>query len=265
MASSAALYSRMETLQGRVESLLERRLTCVHVTEKPRGYGCDCGKCAMCSERAWEPILAGFRVLTASMTAGARRLDADFVATVYERAADAALLGGGLPYFLACTSRLVGDVYPQMKAEGLPPSSRSHEFAALRYLYFGTVADNTLELNMQLRATSTTTRESPEMEFARSAVACVRRRDGISFLRRYSGATPAQKAVMVPCVALMRDEAARAIIRVYLKLETSIAQRLLLVSTREEVFKVLYEQQPELRKANGDAPGDLVKLRVMKR
>eukprot|EP00171_Calliarthron_tuberculosum_P015144 IDg15144t1 len=190
---SGAMLSRLRTLSSKAAELEAQGLTFVEAAS------------VSAAERAWGPVLAGFRVLTMSITASGQRLDPAFVAQVYECAADAALLGGGLPYFLTCVSRLLRDLYPQMQREG-EVSIRRNEFIAYSYLYFGTVAKAPVELNIQLCKMPRSAFGSKSVTFARRVVDSIRRNDGITFLRLYSQTSKREKAIMASCLSSMRDE-----------------------------------------------------------
>ncbi len=211
---------------------------------------------------AWEPILESFRVLTVSATASGERLDPSFTATMYEAAADAALLGGNLAFYLSCQSRLIGDLYPQLKHLGEPPPERADEFAGYNLLYFGVLTVDSTELAVQLRRLGDSS--SPGVLFALKAITCVLTQNAFGFLDLYMDATTRQRSVMQPRLEAMRDMAAQTIIRTYLSLETKHAQNLLHVHSTELVFKTILNQKPELAVHNKDHQAPVIILRVPK-
>ena len=182
---------------------------------------------------------------------------------VYEKAADTALFGGNLAFYLSCQSRLLRDIYP-INATKSSSDARHAEFAGYALLYFGVFAPNRLELVQLMRKMTPYIARQKCVKDAFEVIQAYRHRDGFRYIEYYSRADVRQRTLMSPKMPRMRRHGMLQIIKAYLKLEKDVAHAYLGMKTEDEFVQLLKEVRPDLVHVN-DQSGDIYRFRVVTR
>lgn len=253
------LLNNSSLIQHRLNELVDRsdlleRSNCSLVSSSP-SVSADA---AISGETAaiFEAILADFRELTMAVTASSEPGASRLAIPVYEAAADAALLGGNLDFYLVCQTRLLHDLYDyeqnlEEKEKGGPVSpSRLNEFVGYSLLYFGVFVHNGVELAKKFREMRRHTVRSPHVQYALSTITAYHTQDPISFLALYKKGNVRQRTILHPVLTFVQNLALKTIIKTYLQLERTYAVSLLGMASEDEFLRLLEAYRPELLPPN---------------
>lgn len=268
-----ALVNQPSLIEARLNDLLKRveqleLFDCSVVSSKP-DVSVDA---AVSGETAaiFEAILADFRELTMAVTAASSTstsspttsststpmclpptspspVDA-LAIPVYEAAADAALLGGNLDFYLVCQTRLLHDLYPPVILEGA--AKRRAEFVGYSLLYFGVFASDGLEVARRFRSLDRHCMASAFVRYAIDAVNAFRSLDAVRFIAMYKRGNVRQRTILHPALKGAQKLGLRTIIKANLSLNKGFATKLLGMTSDDEFLRMLETQRPDLLPLN---------------
>lgn len=247
----ALIEHRLADLRNRVDRL--EQFDCSVVSAKPE-VSVDA---TLSGETAaiFEAILADFRELTMAVTASplpeVKRLSID----VYEAAADAALLGGNLDFYLVCQTRLLRDLYEEHASDPMAISRRD-EFFAYSLLYFGVFTYDGIELARKFRRMDKKTLSSPYVRYAFSAINAIRNHDTVRFISLYKTGNVRQRTILHPALKVVQALGLKTLIKSYLQINRSYALSVLGMTSEEEFRRLLEAQRPDLVPLNEDYSSD---------
>lgn len=254
-----SLVNQPSLIEARLKALLQRveqleLFDCSVVSSKP-DVSVDA---AVSGETAaiFEAILADFRELTMAVTAASSTSTPnclpsaspsavdDLAIPVYEAAADAALLGGNLDFYLVCQTRLLHDLYPPVILEAA--AKRRAEFVGYSLLYFGVFASDGLEIARRFRSLDRHCRASPFVRYAIDAVNAFRSLDAIRFIALYKRGNVRQRTILHPALKGAQKLGLRTIVKANLTLNKAFAIKLLGMTSDDEFLRMLETQRPDL-------------------
>lgn len=211
----------------------------------------------------FEAILAEFRELTMAITASTQPEVHCLAIPVYEAAADAALLGGNLDFYLVCQTRLLRDLYNEHileeKGQGQGLSlTRMNEFVGYSLLYFGVFVHSSIELAKKFREMSRQTAASSQVQYALSAIIAYQTQDPIRFIALYKKGNVRQRTILHPTMKHVQKLALNAIIKSYLQLERTYAASLLGMASESEVLHLLEICRPDLLPPNSQPANNFI-------
>lgn len=181
LSSSASLVKEhLKDLTDRMDTLLRDKLTVLgrQEAEKPSPLGEEIYE-------EWETIQGRFRKLTMSITASSHSEVKELAIPVYEKAADASLYSGNLSFYLSCQTRLLKELYTELKPDVRRESSRYSEFIGNALLYFGVFHADNLELAQLMRGMDRNTAKTPAVERALSIISSFRNHNAWHVLEMY--------------------------------------------------------------------------------
>lgn len=257
------IQHRLDDLIARVDKL--ERLDRAIVSSRPDASV----DAAVSGETAaiFEAILADFRQLTITVTASSDPEANRLAIPVYEAAADAALLGGNLDFYLVCQTRLLRELYEEVqllkqREDGqVPPHPRLHEFVGYSLLYFGVFAHSGVELAKKFREMDKQMAASPHVRYALEAITAYHTQDPIRFIALYKKGTVRQRTILHPSLKQVQKLALKLIIKSYLQLERDYAILLLGMASEDEFLRLLEVSRPDLLPLNSQ-PGPRFNFRL---
>lgn len=194
-------------------------------------------------------------LIASSVTASLQAEDQDSYATAvfaYECAADAALMAGNMSYYLACQSRLLGELYTSLEASG-SSASRRCEFLGYALLYFGAYHKDRTEVVMLMRRMTRADLEDSDVRFALDILRSVSRTDYLAFRQLYCRASRRQRTLLSEACATMRDTGMLVLARSHRTLNTGVAASWLGIGDPVETRALLVALRPELEPSNRSA------------
>lgn len=195
----------------------------------------------------WDSLLAGFRRLTMAITASNAN-DIQLLAMhSYEAAADAALLGGNLSFYLACQTNLLRDLYNTNRPQDV---TRRPEFIAYSLLYFGTFCNDYREVATTLRDMPIQLFHTSSIQFALSIIKAYNNQDGPQYIALYQQADTRQRTILSMALPAMRKAALNSVVRAYMTLDKKRAMLLTGSTSETDFFNLLQTQKPDLAKYN---------------
>ncbi|PXF40225.1 hypothetical protein BWQ96_10063 [Gracilariopsis chorda] len=260
LSSSAPLVKEhLKDLTDRMEMLLRDKLTVLgqHETEK-------CMPLSEETHEEWETIQGRFRKLTMSITASSNSEVKELAIPVYEKAADASLYSGNLSFYLSCQTRLLRELYAELKLEVRRESSRYSEFIGYALLYFGVFHADNLELAQVMRGVDRNTTKKPSVRLALSIISAFRNRNAWRVLEMYKQCDERQRVLLIPLLEEFRREALNVLIHSYISLSKSMTTSILGMKDESEFLPLLAKERPGLA-AQVDDKSDEFSFRIVAR
>lgn len=250
--NSSLIQYRLNELINRSDTLERSDCSLVSSNQHVSAHAAISGETAA----IFEAILADFRELTMAVTASSKPEASRLAIPVYEAAADAALLGGNLDFYLVCQTRLLRDLYDdeqnlEEKEKGRVVSlDRLDEFVGYSLLYFGVFVHNGVELAKKFREMRRRTVRSSHVQYALSAITAYHTQDPIRFIALYKKGNVRQRTILHPALTFVQNLALKTIIKTYLQLERTYAASLLGMASEDEFLRLLESYRPELLPLN---------------
>lgn len=244
MENPKRIEERLHELAGRVEQL--EKYDCSVVSAKP-DISVDA---AISGETAaiFEAILGGYRDLTMAITALSSSDDPyphSLSIPVYEAAADAALLGGNLDFYLVCQTRL-----SELYSSTTDPAhcARKDEFFGYSLLYFGVFINNSMEIARNLRQIkfNRISLSSPHVHYALRAINAFKKQDAFMFIDLYKEGNVRQKTIIHPVLKNIQKLGMRTLVKAYLSVNRKYAIGMLGMTSEEEFLNVMEVLRPDL-------------------